>query len=145
MCDSARLYNCVRCHQQVIICSHCDRGNIYCADGCAQKAREEKQKSASRRYQDSTRGRHCHANRQRQYRQRQREKVTHQCSSQLSAYDLLLSEPKVLVRAVDLFHTAEKSHHICHFCGRDCGNRLRFSFLQQQTTRITHFGFTTVH
>ena len=31
MCRSARLYNCVRCHCQAIICSHCDYGNRYCS------------------------------------------------------------------------------------------------------------------
>jgi hypothetical protein len=26
----ARLFNCARCHRQVVICSRCDRGNLYC-------------------------------------------------------------------------------------------------------------------
>jgi len=29
MQSSARLFNCARCRRQVVICSHCDRGNIY--------------------------------------------------------------------------------------------------------------------
>ena len=128
----------------MIICRHCDRGNIYCADGCAQKARDEKQKAASKRYQDSIRGRHCHARRQRQYRQRQQEKVTHQGSGQLAAYDLLLDEPKVLIRQIEPLNPPEKSLYTGHFCGRHCGKHLRFSFLQQQIPRITDFGFTPV-
>ena len=31
---SARLFQCARCHALTKICSHCDRGNVYCGD-CA--------------------------------------------------------------------------------------------------------------
>ncbi|MCU7940734.1 MAG: hypothetical protein KZQ64_00825 [gamma proteobacterium symbiont of Bathyaustriella thionipta] len=68
MCDSARLYNCERCHKQVIICSHCDHGNIYCNDGCAWYSRQEKQREAAHRYQSSHKGRQSHARRQQRYR-----------------------------------------------------------------------------
>ena len=76
---SVRLYNCARCHHQVIICSPCDRGNIYCAGPCAQAARKASLKAAGKRYQRSCRGRLKHAERQRRYRAR-RKKVTHQDS-----------------------------------------------------------------
>ena len=33
--ESYRLYNCACCGRQVRICRHCDRGNRYCAWGCA--------------------------------------------------------------------------------------------------------------
>ena len=36
MQSSARLFNCARCRRQVVICSHCDRGNRYCGKRCAQ-------------------------------------------------------------------------------------------------------------
>jgi len=42
----ARFFLCVRCRVQVLICSCCDRGQIYCADGCAQIARRERQRAA---------------------------------------------------------------------------------------------------
>ena len=41
MQSSARLFNCARCRCQVVICSHCDRGNIYCGKRCSQTARRQ--------------------------------------------------------------------------------------------------------
>ena len=54
---SARLFNCARCHCQVVLCSHCDRGQIYCGRSCAQAARRHATHAAGRRYQRSRRGR----------------------------------------------------------------------------------------
>ena len=42
MQDSPRLYHCARCHRQVVIYRACDRGNLYCFDGCAGLARAVK-------------------------------------------------------------------------------------------------------
>ena len=42
MCDTARLFNCARCGDQVVICSCCDRGHCYC-QGCALAARQERE------------------------------------------------------------------------------------------------------
>ena len=36
---SGRLFLCAGCRDQVIVCSCCDRGQIYCAGGCAREAR----------------------------------------------------------------------------------------------------------
>ena len=36
---SARLFLCAGCRMQVVICSCCDRGQIYCAGDCARRAR----------------------------------------------------------------------------------------------------------
>ena len=41
MQSSARLFNCARCRCQVVICSHCDRGNLYCGKRCSQAARRQ--------------------------------------------------------------------------------------------------------
>jgi hypothetical protein len=49
MQSSARLFNCARCQRQVVICSHCDRGNIYCAKRCSQSARPQSRREAGRR------------------------------------------------------------------------------------------------
>ena len=68
--STARLYNCARCHCQVIICSYCDRGNIYCDKSCADLARKTSLRKAGKRYQRSYRGRLKHAERQRHYRAR---------------------------------------------------------------------------
>jgi hypothetical protein len=83
MQSSARVFNCARCQRQVVICSHCDRGNIYCGKRCSQSARRQSRREASRRYQRTRRGRFAHAARQRRYRQRRRAKVTHQGSPPL--------------------------------------------------------------
>jgi len=81
---SHRLYNCARCAQQVQICRRCDRGNLYCAGGCARLRRRESLRRAGRHYQRSFRGARHHAARQRAWRARQADKVTHQGSPALA-------------------------------------------------------------
>ncbi len=68
--DTARRYHCTRCHQPVIICRHCDRGNIYCFDGCARAANKERCKRNAKRYRRSPKGRRSTAARQRRNRLR---------------------------------------------------------------------------
>ncbi len=77
---SYRLYSCGRCAKQVRICGDCDRGNRYCAGGCAPIRRRESLRRATERYQQSYRGACNHAARQRAWRQRHVQKVTHQGS-----------------------------------------------------------------
>ena len=91
LCDEAkqahatgRFFLCARCRAQVLICSCCDCGNIYCERGCAEEARRTKQRAAGRRYQLSFRGRRNHAARERAYRARQK-KVTHQGIGEVDA------------------------------------------------------------
>lgn len=67
---TARRYHCARCHHPVIICRHCDRGNIYCFDGCAQAANKERCQRNAKRYQRSAKGRRSNAARQRRNRLR---------------------------------------------------------------------------
>lgn len=69
-----RLLVCARCRAQVAICSHCDRGQRYCEQGCAQAARRESLRVAGRRYQATFQGRLQHAARQARYRQRQQQR-----------------------------------------------------------------------
>jgi len=90
----ARLFLCVRCKAQVLVCSHCDRGQIYCAQDCAQTARRDAQRAAGRRYQASRRGRVNHAARAGRYRSRQN-KVTHQGSPPQPADDLVMASAVV--------------------------------------------------
>ena len=77
---SYRLYSCGRCAQQVRICGRCDRGNRYCAQGCAPIRRRESLRRATQRYQEGYRGACKHAARQRAWRCRHAQKVTHQAS-----------------------------------------------------------------
>ena len=67
----ARRFVCARCRAPVLVCSHCDRGQVYCAAGCAATARRQSQRDAGRRYQDSLPGRFHHAARTRRWRVRQ--------------------------------------------------------------------------
>jgi hypothetical protein len=79
----ARLFVCARCRAQVLLCSHCDRGNRYCGRGCRREARDAARREAGKRYQRSHRGRMAHAARSRRWRRRRREaehNVTHQGS-----------------------------------------------------------------
>ena len=86
---SGRLFLCAGCRGQVIICSCCDRGQIYCNGDCAAQARRQTLKAAGRRYQASQRGRMRHAARMGRYRSRQK-KVTHHGSPAPVTSDLLM-------------------------------------------------------
>ena len=132
---SARLFHCAHCFRQVIVCSCCDRSNIYCCPECSQLARKKSLRDAGKRYQSSLKGRHKHANRQRHYRQRLAKKikiVTHHTSPVLSDDDLLLQQPgkqKRLSQSV-----------ICHFCGNCCSTFLRSSFLCRRiSNKVRYF------
>lgn len=69
---SARRYHCARCHCPVLICSRCDRGHIYCFEGCREAAYRERCQRNARRYRSSARGRRNTAQRQRRFRERNR-------------------------------------------------------------------------
>lgn len=86
---SARLFLCVRCRQQVMLCSHCDHGQLYCSPSCSSAGRHEHRRHSAQRYQDSRGGRLKHAARTACWRRRRRclclssagadvNKVTHQ-------------------------------------------------------------------
>jgi hypothetical protein len=133
MCTSARLFQCARCRRQVVICSHCDRGNRYCGKRCAQTARRQSQREAGRRYQRKRRGRFAHADRQRRYRQRHRAKVTHQGSRPLRLDDRL---PVTSRMSECLGAPADAgADSRCHLCGRCCSPFVRQGFLHRRPTR----------
>ncbi len=123
----ARLYNCARCQCQVVICSHCDRGNIYCNKQCAEIARKVSLSTASRRYQRTRRGRLKHASRQSRYRTR-RKKVTHQGSPTPTADDSLPSARSETATAIGV---VEDEGIRCHFCGCRCSRFLRLDFIHR--------------
>ncbi len=99
MTRSARLFLCARCRDQVLLCSHCDRGQLYCGRACSFAARRERRRETAKRYQDSRGGRLKHAARTACWRARRGsprhgaggaiDKVTHQ-GCPLSAADALL-------------------------------------------------------
>jgi len=135
MQSSARVFNCARCRCQVVICSHCDRGNIYCGKRCAQTARHQSQREAGRRYQRTYRGRLAHAARQRGYRQRRRTKVTHQGSPLPIPDETLPAESRTSARRSEEPAAVPVDAIRCHLCGRVCSHFLRQSFLRRRPTR----------
>jgi hypothetical protein len=121
---TARFYLCARCRAQVLICSCCDRGNVYCERGCAAESRRTRQRAAGQRYQRSLRGRRNHAARARRYRARQN-KVTHQGSPRPPPDDVLRASA-ASPRAVLL-----QPPWRCHWCGRPCSPFVRMDFLRR--------------
>lgn len=73
----AWFYLYLRCRSQALICSRCDRGQMYCTPDWAKAARKEKQRCARRRYQAGARGRAMHAERSTRFRERQRGVMDH--------------------------------------------------------------------
>ena len=135
MQSSARLFNCARCRYQVVICSHCDRGNLYCGKRCSETARRQSQREASKRYQKTRRGRLAHAEHQRRYRQRRRKKVTHQGSPPAIPNETLPAESRTSARRSDFPATDPADGIRCHLCGRVCSHFVRQSFLHRRPTR----------
>lgn len=72
-----RLFLCASCRKQTVICSACDRGQIYCSSACSEPIRRSRVRDAGRRYQSSEPGRANHAQRMKRYREN-RAQVTHQ-------------------------------------------------------------------
>lgn len=128
--QTARLYNCVRCHCQVFICSPCDRGNIYCTNGCADLARRELQSESNQRYQKTYRGKLKHAARQKNYMlriQQNMQIMTYQGSQNEN------NDVKSDQRLTSTVNTTDvKTCHkiCCNFCGQQCSNFTRNDFLR---------------
>jgi hypothetical protein len=123
MKKTARLFNCAHCQSQAVICSHCDRGNIYCGSRCSQHTRVQNHRIANQKYQKTLRGRQNHAERQRRYRQRQAKKVTDQGSPHLPPNDLLPVEPSE-------GRPWQTEPILCHFCGEVVSSFLRNGYLR---------------
>ena len=126
---TARLYHCSRCQTQVFICSSCDRGNRYCANGCRQKARRESLKIANQKYERTRKGKFNNAARQAAFRSRQKQKVTDQGSSQTPRHASLSA-------TLDKARSALSCRSMgvdfcCHHCGERCEPFLRLGFLQR--------------
>lgn len=130
MASIQRLFLCVSCSRQQLICSACDRGHRYCAQGCSKAARRRSLRAAGARYQRSRRGRVRHATRQRDYRARQK-KVTHQGSPWRA---LEVSLPTSQVVPSDVLtkpSTVPMAPARCHFCGCAGSLFVRLSYLRR--------------
>jgi hypothetical protein len=126
----ARLFLCQGCRVQVLICSHCDRGHMYCIEGCAQQARRQSQREAGRRYQTSRHGRINHAARARRHRVR-KNNVTHQGSAADRSDGLLPEDQAVAMAEQSSRDGAGRPRWHCHYCGRCCPQLVRRDFLQR--------------
>ncbi len=114
---SARLFMCAECHAQALICSCCDRGQIYCAGDCAARARRRTRRDAGRRYQTSRRGRLAHAEPTRRYRVRCKN-VTHHGSPPSPPDDLLSSgSPAIASDALAFVDRARRPLSRCDCAG----------------------------
>jgi hypothetical protein len=132
---SARLFLCAGCRTQVVVCSCCDRGQVYCAGDCARRARQTTLRRAGRRYQNAPNGRRLHAARQRRYRML-RKKVTHHGSPPPSPDDLLPpGSPETASDAVFLDARPHRPITHCHWCGRPCAGLVRQGFLRRRGHR----------
>jgi hypothetical protein len=146
---SGRLFVCAWCGCEVVVCSCCDRGQIYCGVDCAGQARRQTLRGAGRRCQQTRRGRRMHAARMARYRAKlaqssacvavgmpdegwPREIVTHHGSPAPSTGDLVAGGATAMPR--DDASPAEPlgpamTH--CHWCGRCCRLPLRRGFLRR--------------
>ena len=139
---TGRLYLCVRCRAQVVICKPCDRGQRFCTRECARATRRECVLEAGRRYQDTRRGRTAHARRQARYRDR-RQKVTHHGSPAAPANDVLQSSSNdVAIAAENVVESAATSRAFqCARCGRALSPFVRRDFVRRRGRNVRSLGY----
>ncbi len=130
MKHTPRLFHCMRCHAQVTICSHCDRGQIYCGAECSAVSRLQSKRAAEKRYQLTPAGRMKHALRQRRYRERLKKIVTDHSSHSLTQNVLL--QP-VENRANEAVINQDNLTKRCGFCKKHVSSWLRNGFLRHDS------------
>lgn len=131
MREDYRLFSCLLCHLLVSICSHCDRGQVYCSAQCSSSARSRSQREAGRRYQGTERGRRLHAARQARYLIRRESKMTHQ-GSPAAAASPRLSEPVREAAVAARGWVVEPGRVLCSVCGHPCRPFGRWIFLRRR-------------
>ena len=165
----ARLFLCARCRVQVVLCSHCDRGNRYCSRPCWRLSRDAARRDTAQRYQSSWGGRRAHAERSRRWRQRCAERdagdghggeraqnVTHQGSQPGAAaaplaawtHDTTSSNPDTTIVAPAEQNTAPAAPWTCRRCAVVLPDRVRQGFLRhgpQHGRRWLHPGWRHDH
>lgn len=131
---TGRFFLCARCRAQVFICRRCDRGQIYCASGCAQAARRASLREAAQRYQRSRHGRLAHAQRARRYRARHN-KVTHHGSPAPLSDALLPADSTRAAITGSRARASVPSVAHCHVCGCACSPFMRLGPLRRRGPR----------
>lgn len=132
MKHSPRLYCCALCHAQAVICSHCDRGQIYCSAQCSKIARLKSCREAEKRYQLTPAGKHKHADRQKRYRERLNKKVTDQGSA-TPTHNGLLDSVKNKTKDIDKSQGSRTRR--CCICHKIVSPWFRNGFLRYYKTR----------
>ena len=133
--QTGRLFLCARCRAQVLICSHCDRGHRYCAEGCSWQARRQSQREAGRRYERTRDGRFARAERNRRYRKRIKIE-THQGSPRHRSDGVVVMTSTVVVRQ----SPALGANRRCHWCGRLCPDAVRLEPRRRRVHRNNRRG-----
>ncbi len=124
-----RLFLCLRCQQQVILCSWCDRGQVYCSKACAQIARQKSLRLARLRYQQTPNGKRNHAACQARYRRKLKNKVMDHGSPPAPQHVPMFSlenkpeEPK---------NKQKESTLCCYFCEKSVSDWIRNDFLRRR-------------
>ena len=126
MGDGVREFDCRRCSRSVRVCRPCDRGQVYCAAGCARSSRHGCLRAARRRYQQSRRGAHLHAARQRRYRarcalrRRTNAKIVtdHTSAAARTVGTVVVGEMTAVRERDDDPNCASGASLRCDFCGR---------------------------
>jgi len=133
-----RLYLCLHCRQQVLVCRRCDRGQVYCGYDCSQEVRRSRQRGARSRYQASERGRQLHAERSRRYRARGRSehRVTDQ-GQNLAPKPAQQPEPAraIAPKADPSAINTRRRLSICNHCGRPVSDFLRLDPVRRPSRR----------
>ena len=155
---TGRLFVCARCRDQVLLCSHCDRGQQYCGRACSSASRRERRREAAERYQRSRGGRLKHAARTARWRYRRRslrqasrggdiDKVTHQgCrvapgdASLLACETPSACEPSIDVEPADIAMPASAgmaafAAPVCRRCAHPLLPHLRQGWLRASSVR----------
>ena len=149
--QSARLFLCACCRIQVLVCRQCDRGQRYCASGCAATTRHTLQLGAAQRYQSSRAGRFKHALRSQRWRARQAalaKIVTHQGSQDGPSDDVLPATQTSALSAPPCTSTmsiaATAADHPrawrCHWCCAPCAALVRQGFIRHSHSPIPRHG-----
>ena len=150
--QSARLFLCACCRTQVLVCRQCDRGQRYCADGCAATTRQALQRDSALRYQRGRAGRFKHALRTRRWRARQvalAKIVTHQGSHDPPSDDVLpatqtsaLAATQPCTTTMSIAATAADRPHAwrCHWCCAPCAALVRQGFIRHSHGRMPRHG-----
>lgn len=126
---TARLFQCALCHTQSIVCSCCDRGQIYCGIFCVITARKKAMKLAGVCYQNTFNGKQKHAARQSCYRERQKKIVTHQGSPSIPQNVPI----NPLENKANKTETGQKPLALtCGFCGKPVSAWVRNDFVRRR-------------